>query len=226
VEGYAASPLDVWSADGAQPQLAAALLLGEKFNKLYSNQGRQNPIREVDLNVEAIPRRMTVELESARFISSNIVHAGDTVTVEATVRPWQGPERNVRIPFTVPARLEGTTLRVLVSDAGTLDRTLDQPRMTPRQPDMATVLAQATSQHAADRIYVSLLLPETQAGMEGHTLTGLPITMANALEALRAGDDVMLNGESAVEAADANAGGVLSGFQILNLRVEPGSGIN
>lgn len=73
---------------------------------------------------------------------------------------------------------------------------------------------------------MSLLLPETQAGMEGRTLTGLPITMANALEALRAGDGVMLNGESAVVTADAAAGGVLSGFQILNLRVEPGSGIN
>ncbi|MFZ0394216.1 MAG: SpoIVB peptidase S55 [Terracidiphilus sp.] len=226
VEGYAASPVDVWAADGAQPQLAAALLLGEKFNKLFSNEGRQSAIREVDLNVEAMPRRLSVELESARFVSGNIVHAGDRVMVEATVRAWQGPERNVRIPFTVPARLEGETLRVLVSDAGTLDRTLDQPRMTPRQPDMATVLAQAGSQHAGDRIYVSLLLPETQAGMEGRTLTGLPITMANALEALRAGDGVMLNGESAVVTADAAAGGVLSGFQILNLRVEPGSGIN
>ena len=113
--------------DGGQPQLLAALLVGDKFNRLFNNQARQKPVREVDLNVEAIPRRMTVEVESARFISSNIVHAGDTVTVEATLRPWQGPERNVRIPFKVPARLDGA-LRVLVSDAGTLDRTLNQPK--------------------------------------------------------------------------------------------------
>ncbi len=110
LEGYTASPVDVWAADGAQPQLTAALLLGEKFNKLYSNQGRQSPIRAVDLYVEATPRRMSLEMESARFISSNIVHAGETVTVEVTVRPWQGPMRNVRIPFQVPARLEGGDL--------------------------------------------------------------------------------------------------------------------
>ena len=226
VDGYAPSPVNVWAADGAQPQLAAALMVGDKFNKLFSNEGRRSPVREVELHVEAIPRRLTLELESARFISSNIVHAGDTVTVEATLQPWQGPMRNVRIPFRVPARVEGGTLRVLVSDAGTLDRTLDQPRMTARQPDMATALAQARNQHQADRIFVSLLLPETQAGMEGRTLTGLPITMANALEPLRAGDDVMLNGESAVLSGEAAAGGVLNGFQILNLRVEPGSGIN
>ena len=142
--GYAPSPVDVWAAGRrGQPQLMAALLVGDKFNKLFSNQARQKPIREVDLNVEAIPRRMTVELESARFISSNIVHAGDTVTVEATIRPWQGPERNVRIPFKRAGAVGAGTLRVLVSDAGTLDRTLDQPRITPRQPDMATVLALA-----------------------------------------------------------------------------------
>jgi len=228
VAGYGRSPIDVWAAgaDGPQPQLAAALLVGDRFGKLYSNNARENPIREVTLNVEAIPRRMSIELVSARFISSNIVHAGDTATVEATVQPWQGAARNVRIPFVVPARLEGGTIRVLVSDAGTLDRTLDQPRMTPKQPDMATALAQAQSQHAADRIYVSLLLPETQAGLEGHTLSSLPITMANALEPLRSGEEVMLNGESAVVAADAAAGGVLSGFELLTLRVEPGSGIH
>ena len=90
VEGYAASPVDVWAADGAQPQLAAALLLGEKFNKLFSNEGRQSAIREVDLNVEAMPRRLSVELESARFVSGNIVHAGDRVMVEATVRAVAG----------------------------------------------------------------------------------------------------------------------------------------
>jgi len=200
--------------------------VGERFGKLYSNDTREKPIREVTLHVEAIPRRMSVDLVGARFISSNIVHAGDTVTVEATVQPWQGAARNVRIPFVVPARLDGGTMRVLVSDAGTLDRTLDQPRMTPRQPDMATTLAQAQNQHAADRIYVSLLLPETQAGLEGHTLSSLPITMANALEPLRSGEELMLNGESVVVAGEAAAEGALSGHELLTLRVEPGSGIH
>jgi len=167
-----------------------------------------------------------VELESARLISGNIVHAGETLTIEATVRPWQEPERNVRIPVTLPARLEAGTLRVLVSDAATLDRTMDQPKFSNRPLDMDAALAQARNQHAADRIYVSLLVPETQAGMEGRTLTSLPISMANALEPLRSSQDVSLNGESAVVAADRAAGGVLNGFQVLNLRIEPGGGLN
>ncbi len=153
--------------------------------------------KRVDLHVEAIPRRVQMELETARLVSNNIAHAGDTVVVEATVRPWQQPARNVRIPVTLPARLGAGNLRLLVSDAGTLDRTLDQPRFSSRPADMETVLAQARRQHPADRIYVSLLVPETQAGMDGQTLGSLPLSVANALEPLRAAQDVNLNGESA-----------------------------
>ena len=100
MEGYPPAPLDLWApasdkharADDGRPQT------GERFTKLYSNSARHGAMRSIDISVEAIPRRIRVELRSARLISGNIVHAGDTVTVEATVRPWQQPARNVRIP--------------------------------------------------------------------------------------------------------------------------------
>jgi hypothetical protein len=228
MDGYPASPLDVWASagDNLPAPMAAALETGEHFAKLYSNNGRQGAMRSINIHVEAVPRRVQVELQSARLVSGNIIHAGDTVTVEATVRPWQQAPHNVRIPVTLPARLESGSVRILVSDAGVLDRTLDQPRMMPRSPDMETVLSQARDGHRADRIYVSLLVPETQAGMEGKTLSSLPISVANALEPMRSSQDVSLNGESAVVAAEAQAGGVLNGFQVLTVRVEAGGGVN
>jgi hypothetical protein len=223
VGGYAPAPLDVWASggEGLPPQLAAAILAGDRFQKLYSNAARQGAIGAVNLDVESIPRRTSIDLVSARLTSGNIVHAGDTVTLEATLRPWQQPEKNVRMSFQIPARLQGGNVRVLISDAGTLDRTMSQPKLMPRPSDMRTALAEARSQHSQDRIYVSLLVPETQAGMEGQTLTSIPLSMANALEPMRTAQDVSLNGESAQLAADAPAGGVLAGFQVLNLRIEP-----
>jgi hypothetical protein len=167
-----------------------------------------------------------VQLDTARLVGSNIVHAGDTVVVEATLRNWQQPERNVRIPLKVPARLDGGNLRILVSDAGTLDRTLDQPRFSSRPQSLGEVLAEDRNKHAADQVYVSLLVPETQAGVEGESLTSLPLSVANALEPLRSAQDVRLNGESAEVSAQAPAGGVLSGFQILTLHIEPGGGLD
>ncbi|HEX8813732.1 MAG TPA: SpoIVB peptidase S55, partial [Terracidiphilus sp.] len=94
------------------------------------------------------------------------------------------------------------------------------------QSSMEAMLAQARSQHAADRIYVSLLAPETQAGLSGETLTSLPLSMANALGTLKAGQEATLNGETAIMAADAPAGGTLNGFQVLTLLVEAGGGVH
>ena len=227
LNGYPPSPLDLWAPGGAIPgQLTAAMQTGERFAQIYSNGARQGDVNSIDLHVDAIPHNLDVELETARIVSGNIVHAGDTVVVETTLRPWQQPERNVRIPIKLPAGTSAGNLRVLVSDAGTLDRALDPPRLSQRSTDLATVLAQDRRLHPVDRIYVSLLSPDPQAEMNGQALPSLPLSVANALEPLRTAQDVNLNGESAVVSGDAPAGGVLSGFQILNLHVEGGGGLN
>jgi hypothetical protein len=228
LEGYPPSPIDLWASptDTMPAPMQAAILTGDRFIRLYSNGARQGTVQSIDLHVEAVPRRVQVELTSARIVSSDTARAGDTVVVEATLRPWQQPARNVRIPVTLPARLADGNLRLLVSDAGTLDRTLNQPLFAGRQPDLDAVLAQYRRLHVADRVYVSLLLPEAQAGVSGNTLTSLPLSMANALETLRSAQAAGLNGESAVVVADAPAGGVLYGFQVINLHIEPGGGLD
>lgn len=228
IEGYPPSPLDLWAPAGDQgsAQLSAAMQADQNFALLYANGARQGDIKAIYLDVDSIPRRAQVELETARIDSSNIVHAGDTVLVEATVRPWQQPARNIRIPISLPPGIPAGTIRLLVSDAGTLDHALNQPRISNRTVDLETAMAQAQSQHPADRIFVSLLLPDAQAGVNGQTLSTLPLSVANALEPLRSAKDVSLNGESAVVAGQAPAGGVLSGFQILNLHIEAGGGLD
>ena len=228
LQQYPAVPLDVWASPGdlMPAPMQLALQTGQRFAALYTNGARQGTVREIDLHVEEVPRRLGVELEGARVVSSNLVHAGDTIEVEATLRPWQQPAHNVRIAVKLPDRLAAGNLRLLVSDAETLDRTLNQPRMPVRPTKLETVLEQARNQHAADRIYVSLLVPEAQAGMDGETLSSLPLSVANAFEAVRATEEISLNGESADVAGEAQAGGVLSGFQILNLHIEPGGGLD
>jgi hypothetical protein len=225
---YPPLPLDLWAtAGGMLPSpMQAALATGQHFADLYSNESRRGAVRNIDLHIDAIPRRLEVALVSARLVSNNVVYAGDTVMVEATLRPWQQAERNIRIPVKLPARLDAGAVRLLVSDAGTLDRTLNQPQARNRAVDIRTVLAEDRREHAADRVYVSILAPEAQAGIDGDTLTSLPLSIANALEPVRASQEIRLNGESAELEAEAPAGGVLSGYQVLDLHVEPGGGLN
>jgi hypothetical protein len=228
LQNSSSMPLNLWalSGDGVPAPMEAAMLVGDRFLKIYASSTRQGDLQSVDLDAEAIPRHVDVELASARIVSGDIVHAGDTVVVEATLRPWRQLARNQRLSFVVPARLAAGNLRLLISDANTLDHTLDQPRQPTHSTSFETTLAQARSQHQADRIYLSLLAPETQAALDGRSLPGLPLSVANALEPQRNAQDVSLNGESAELLADSPAGGVLIGFTLLNLRIEPGGGLN
>jgi hypothetical protein len=232
LSGAPAIPLDLWapSGEGLPAPMSAALGAAEQFARIYSNGSRLSEssaqVRGIDLRIQAVPREVRVELAAARLIGTNIVHAGDSIEVEATLRPWQQPERNARIRILLPERLPPGNLRLLVSDAGTLDRTLDQPHQSSRPVDLDALRAQAVSRHSAERIYVSLLTEDAQAGVAGQVLTAVPLSIANALEPVRAAQDVNLNGESALVLADAPASGVLSGFQLVNLRIEAGGGLN
>jgi len=228
VHGMPPVPVDGWGTPGESmaSQLAAALAVGDSFNRLYSNATRVAPIESVRLHIEAIPQDMRTQLESVRLISSSIIHAGDKVEIEATLRPWEQPARNVRLGFTMPSRLEPGTVRLLVGSASSLDRTLEAARPATQPLSLPAASARLRGLHAADQVYVSLLLPETQASLEGRTLDSLPLSMANTLESERSGADVGLHGESLVVAAEAAAGGVLSGQEILSLRVEAGGGLH
>ena len=228
VKGQQPVPVDAWGAPGEQmpAQLAAAFAVADGFNRLYTNASRQAPMEGVDLKIEAVPEDMRTVLEGVRLVSSSIVHAGDTVMLEATVRPWEQPARNLRVPFTVPARMEPGNLRLLVGNGPSLDRVLDAARLATHPANESAVSARLRGMHRADRLYVSLLLPETQATLEGQTLDSLPLSMANTLESPRTGLDVGLHGESVVVAADVPAGGVLSGQQLLTIRVESGGGLH
>ncbi|HUB51877.1 MAG TPA: hypothetical protein VL986_07015 [Terracidiphilus sp.] len=228
LDDYPPVPVDSWASAGeaASAPLTVAIEAAARFNAIYTNSTRRGLVRSVDLHVEAMPRRISVALISARLVSNDIIHAGDTVEVEATLRPWQQPERNVRLKVKLPERLESGNVRILICDGGTLDRTLNQPKLAARPATIRSVLERARRQHAADRIYVSILAPEAQAGWNGETLAAVPLSMANALEPMKGEEDISFNGESAEEAADAPAGGLLSGYQILTVHIDPGGGLN
>ena len=77
LDGYPDSPLDEWAAasDAGPAPLLLALQAGARFQRIYANGGRQGDVRGIDVSIQAVPRRLGVELETARLVGSNIVHA-------------------------------------------------------------------------------------------------------------------------------------------------------
>jgi hypothetical protein len=196
----------------------AALLVNDRFSKVYGNALEQPVVTGLRLKAQAIPSRMTAVLESAR-LSRIDAHAGDEIEIEATLHPYQADVRMVKVRVKLPAKLTPGMMRVVVSDGGTVDR-LTTRTGTQQQVGLADTVAAMNRMHPNDRVYITLLDHATQAVVEGQALPGVPLSMANVLEPLKEAQKMQLTGESAVEAGSTEAGYAVTGSQVLNLLVK------
>jgi hypothetical protein len=197
----------------------AALLVGEKFNKVYENALDQPTVTELKLKVEAIAERRTAVLESAR-VSKTEARAGEPLEVEATLRPYQAEARVVRLRFALPANIQPGALRVVVSDGATVDRLLSAPGAgSQRAVGLTDSVAQLNRSHPNDAVYVTLLDKSAQAVLESGALADVPLSMANVLGPLKEAQRMQLTGESVVEAGSVAAEYAVSGSQVLTLTI-------
>jgi hypothetical protein len=203
--------------------IGAALYVNEKFSQLYSNAVEQPEVTGLRLKMEEIPERRTAVLEGAR-LGRTEAHAGETLDIEATLHPYQAEARVERLTVKLPDSLMPGPLRIVVSDGATLDRLMTPPAAGPfgaaQHPlALADVVAQINRAHTNDRIYVTLLDHTAQAELDAESLPGVPLSMANVLEPLKAAQKMQLTGESAVEAGSMETGYAVSGSQVLTLDV-------
>jgi hypothetical protein len=202
--------------------ISAAMYVNERFSRLYSNAVEQPEVTGLHLRMEAIPERLTAVMESARLAETQAL-AGETVDVEATLRPYQADARVLHLKVKLPDSLQAGPLRVVVSDGAVLDR-LTTPSSSlalggQHPVALADAVAQLNHMHANDRIYVTLLEHSAQAELEAQALPSVPLSMANVLEPLKAAQKLQLNGESAVEAGSIGTGYSVSGMQVLTLDI-------
>ena len=221
IDGYPLLHLDSLIAPTEQlpSALRAALTVGQRFQTVYGNSARVRNIQRIDLDIDSLPGRRSIQLERAQA-SQPAAHPGDTVVVEATLRPFRGETRNVRIPIPLPLTLNPGPLRILLSDGGTLDRLTTTSSSNEGPLELSSIIHQMNAAHQDDRLYVTLLLPNAQAVVDGRTLASIPISMANVLEPLRTNRGISLNGESVVPVTSIPVDAMLSGMQVVSVEIE------
>ena len=221
VAGFAPLRVDqvLSSGDAGGSAAQAATYLAQRFQRVYANPLEQPVITGDRLRADVVPVRQSTQLESAR-LSTDEASPGDTVFVEATVRPYQQQQRNVRFALKLPTALQSGPLRILVSDAASLDRLLSSPPATASHPlGLADTIAQLNRTHGNDRLYVTLLDHETQAVTAASALPSLPPSMVNALQPLRETHEVSFTSETATEAGSIPLDAAVSGTQVVTLRI-------
>ena len=200
--------------------IATAIALGDRFTRVYTNRTRTMAIKSVSLDIEALPGNRGLEIESAATTRPT-AHAGDSVSIDAVLRPFHEVERHVPITVTLPGTLSPGPIRVVLSGAAELDRILQAPTPLGRSDlDTDATIAELNATHTNNALYATLLLPGAQAVLDGRTLPTLPISMVNVMEPLRNSRKMQLNGESAVVSASQPMDGMVTGQQVVTIEVE------
>ena len=198
---------------------SVAMSLGEHFGRIYDNPFEAPTVSGVNLEFDLEPERRAAVLESAR---TDVTEArpGDEITIEAVLRPYRGDRIIRRIPVRVPTSAPKGSLRILVSDAETLDRARRSTPAMGRRMDLHSTIEVLNKEHLNDHLYVSLLEANPQATVEDKVMPAVPLSVMNVMEGMRATQEMVVFNESAVNEASTPVGYVVSGAQIISVSIK------
>lgn len=205
--------------DATPTAYAVAMALGDHFGRIYDNPFEAPKVSGVNLEFDLERERHSAVLESAR---TDVTEArpGDEITIEAVLRPYRGDRIVRRIPVRVPTSVPKGTLRILVSDAETLDRSRRSNPAMARRLDLHSTIELLNTEHLNDHLYVSLLEANPQATVEDKVMPAVPLSVMNVMEGMRATQEMVVFNESAVNESSTPVGYVVSGSQIISLSIK------
>lgn len=206
-------------SDGAPTAYAVATALGEHFGRIYENPFETPTIGGVSLDFDLEHDRRSAVLENARTEVTE-ARPGDEITIEAVLRPYRGERIVRRIPVRVPTSVPKGTLRILVSDAETLDRTRRGNPAAGQRLDLNSTIELLNKEHLNDHLYVSLLEANPQATVEDKVMPAVPLSVMNVMEGMRATQEMVVYSESAVNESSTPVGYAVSGSQVISLTIK------
>jgi hypothetical protein len=202
--------------DPSPTAMQAALAVGDRFGRIYDNSYQAADVEGVELDFDLVQERRFARLETAR---TDVTEArpGDEVIIEAVLLPYRGERMVRRIPVKIPTSAPKGPLRILVSDADTLDRSR---RATARKLDLAATVAALNKERSNSTLYVSMLQSNPQALVEDKVMPALPLSVINVMDGLRGTQEMVVSAESSVDESATPLDFVVSGSQVLTITVK------
>ena len=160
--------------------LALAGWVGDKFRRLLSNIGEMPSFDGVDLTIELLPERRLLIVEQAS-LEKREVQAGEEVAGKVFLRPYRG--QRIMRPFRlrVPASAQRGTLRLLVSDAQTLNRGKNLAMKRNRLLTLPDTVSALNQERSNSHLYISLLQRQATAYFDDKTLPNIPLSVLNVM---------------------------------------------
>jgi len=211
------APGDSMSPDG----LPIALTMQSVFGRLFTNTFEPAVVEHIGLNVESVPGRQSYSIESA-WLEKGEAAPGETLRVRVLLHPYRGAPRVEETTVRVPDQIaRGTTLRVLVTDADTLNHASRGFGLAAagNVGGMDQLIALLNRERRNDRVYVGLFSPSPTLLWDDKELPNVPLSEINVVDGRPAPGSVQVLRESLAGESSIPLGGPVAGVISLNLQV-------
>ena len=198
--------------------MALAGWVGDKFNRLFKNSGEFPVFESVDVEIELLPQRRQAVIEHVS-VAQREVSPGDEISGTVILRPYRGERLTRSFSMKVPSNAQKGALRLLVSDAATLDRgrklAVDRNRLL----SLTETVSALNREPANNRLYATLTQPSPTAHLDDKTLPNVPVSVLNVMRKSSRGR-MVIEGQSALIQTSMDFDRIVSGSHAITLRVK------
>jgi hypothetical protein len=180
VKGYTTLELrdQLFSSEGISGRALSSSRGLRAMGDLLFNPFEPIVLDRMDVDVRVEFRRDIAEIVGVS-LPGDVVHAGDTVPLRVTLRPYAGTEYVETVPVVIPRNVGGDMVKLEVASGAQV-----KPD-TPQAESLRGYIENLRKFYTASSIVVSVQTPDDGASLRGRLLSGLPPA---ALDTLRPGN--------------------------------------
>jgi hypothetical protein len=191
------------------------------FAQIYSNPYEIPHVTAIHLRVTALPERRAATIDDA-WVEANEVRPGQTVNVKVQLRPYRGPAFVQEFPITIPMQAARGLLQLVVSDAETVNRTVQSLTASSQGqlPGLEELIKLMNREHQNDRLYATLLQPTPTLMVEDKVMPNAPASAINVLDQRQSPGGARLLYQSTAGEWSVEMHQVISGERTLTITVK------
>jgi len=191
------------------------------FAQIYSNPYEIPHIAAIHLRVTALPERRAATIDDA-WVEANEVRPGQTVAVKVQLRPYRGPAFVQEFPITIPMQAARGPLQLVVSDAETVNRTVQSLAASSQGqlPGLEELIKLMNREHQNDRLYATLMQPTPTLMVEDKVMPNAPASAINVLDQRQSPGGARLLYQSKAGEWSVDMHQVISGERTLTITVK------
>src|ERR1700723_944584 len=190
------------------------------FARIYSNPYEVPHVSGIRIRVTAVPERRSATIENA-WIEKNELTPGETVSVKVQLRPYRGPSFIQEMPVTIPAQAARGNLQLVISDAETVNRTVESAAASSQGQlsGLEELIKLMNRDRENDRLYATLLQPTATLLVEDKIMPNAPTSEISVMNHRQNNGRVRVSNQSTAGEWSVEMHQVISGERTLSLTV-------